>query len=133
MTPYEKHSDDMNYASLLQARMAFNKRKLGGGAGPLLENKMIRTTFPYCKHGDDMMLLFIASMDGLKKSRGAGRKMICTYIHIYIHVHSPAEGTAVFAGPLLSFHVHWEGQDYTNIKPSILDRKYKPLNPRPSI
>ena len=34
---------------------------------------MIRATFPYCTHGDDMMFVFfIASMDGLYKSGGLG-------------------------------------------------------------
>ena len=34
---------------------------------------MIRATFPYCTHGDDMMFVFfIASMDGLHKSGVGG-------------------------------------------------------------
>ena len=55
--------------------------KAGGGVGggwggrspPLCKHIMIRATFPYCKNGDDMMLVaFIASMDGVYKSGGVG-------------------------------------------------------------
>ena len=43
-------------------------------------NKMIRATFRDCKHDDDMMRLFIASMDGLKTVGGwrGGECPICT-------------------------------------------------------
>ena len=48
---------------------------LGGGAQPppICKHVMIRATFLYCTHGDDMMFVFfIASMDGLYKSGGVG-------------------------------------------------------------
>ena len=45
----------------------------GGAAPPICKHVMIRATFPYCTHGDDMMFVFfIASMDGLYKSGGLG-------------------------------------------------------------
>ena len=57
--------------------MGFKKAgRLGGGGGaapPICKHVMIRATFPYCTHGDDMMFVFfIASMDGLYKSGALG-------------------------------------------------------------
>ena len=41
---------------------------------------MIRATFPYCTHGDDMMFVFfISSMDGLYKSGGGNNASINTH------------------------------------------------------
>ena len=49
--------------------------KAAGGLGvarpPSFANKMIRTTFLSCKHGDDMMFL-IGSKDGVKAAGGLG-------------------------------------------------------------
>ena len=42
------------------------------GAQPPFADKMVRTTFPYGKHGDDMMLVYIESVDRLKKAGGLG-------------------------------------------------------------
>ena len=51
-SPYSQHDDDMTV--LRQAWMVFKKAGgLGGGQPPPFANKMIRKTFPYCKHGDD--------------------------------------------------------------------------------
>ena len=51
-SPYSQHDDDMTV--LRQAWMFFKKAGgLGGAQPPPFANKMIRKTFPYCKHGDD--------------------------------------------------------------------------------
>ena len=51
-SPYSQHDDDMTV--LRQAWMVVKKAGgLGGAQPPPFANKMIRKTFPYCKHGDD--------------------------------------------------------------------------------
>ena len=56
--------------------------KAGGGVGgvgvgrspPLCKHIMIRATFPYCKNGDDMMLVFLLhAWMGFTKAGGLGR------------------------------------------------------------
>ena len=48
--------------------------KKSGGAGeantPPFAHKMIRTTLPYCEHGDDTF--FTVNMDDFKKAGGVG-------------------------------------------------------------
>ena len=51
-SPCSQHDDDTTV--LRQAWMVFKKTGgLGGAQPPPFANKMIRKTFPYCKHGDD--------------------------------------------------------------------------------
>ena len=53
--------------------MGFKKRGGWGAQPPHCKHVMIRATFPYCTHGDDMMFVFFfASMDGLYESGGEG-------------------------------------------------------------
>ena len=78
-----KHGDDMKLVLYCTQGWACKKAGgVGGGAAPPIcrspppfaKRVMIRATFPYCTHGDDMMFVFfIASMDGLYKSGGVGR------------------------------------------------------------
>ena len=52
-----KHGDDVTFAP--RACKALKKRgRWGWRSPPRFANKMIRTTFHYCKHGDDMALLY---------------------------------------------------------------------------
>ena len=50
--------------------------KSGGGWGgaqpPAFANTRIRAAFPNSKHGDDMMLVFYCTHEGLQKKRGVG-------------------------------------------------------------
>ena len=54
----------------LQAWMDLYAGGLGGAQPPPCANKMIRATFLYCKHDEDMMLFCIASITGLEHVGG---------------------------------------------------------------
>ena len=89
--PICKQHDPHNLL-LLQTLTCFSYRKHGwpkrgspeksggvsgrAGGGAATPNKMIRTTFFDCKHGDDMMPAFYGRYDRIEK-RGAGVEAPC--------------------------------------------------------
>ena len=52
--------------------MALKNRGVLGDSPPPFANKMIHTTLHYCKHGDDMMLLFHCKHRWFQNSGGVG-------------------------------------------------------------
>ena len=45
----------------------FGRKMLAADPPKPFAKNMIRTTFAYCKHADDMMRLFMKCMDGLER------------------------------------------------------------------